>query len=536
MNIKKYWSMRRFEPRQAQIDILTDFYENKDSYENIIIEAGTGIGKSAIATTISNMMGKSYILTRTIQLQEQYLRDFDYMCKSLKGASNFDCLINTGLMCDECLNQRKCEICRYKMARTEALNSNCTVFNYAFFYNFLNSKSCKIRRALIFDEAHKLEQFMLGVNEFKISDYYMRKDYGIDIFEPVRNGQDLKVLDSLDYWKKKITEIYNSISKDFSAVETQKEELENTVNVNVEYAKKVFKRFNRLKRQKIQYESLIRKLNDIEVVFIYPNKNQIMGRSRKLEVLMKPIRLIKEDYTPLYDKGGLKVFMSGTMGNMSSFMRYNKISADDTYIIQRSNQFPVENRPIIKRFVGDLRGQKKRVPNWQTLHVLQEIRNIILENKDMKGIIHTTSHTQTNWIINALEEDYPIFNAVTTDESSREEVIQEFKDFNDGTALLIGAGIKDGVDFPDDYCRFQILAKAPIPRFDKQIYRRNQVDSEWVPYQTIMDMVQAYGRGIRHENDYCRFYILDKYVDTLIHENTGLFTVEFLEAYKNSKK
>lgn len=70
-------------------------------FKNIIVEAGTGTGKSAIATTIARYIGNSYILTMTKQLQNQYLDDFDYMLSEIKGKSNYQCgTINT--TCDDC--------------------------------------------------------------------------------------------------------------------------------------------------------------------------------------------------------------------------------------------------------------------------------------------------------------------------------------------------------------------------------------------------------------------------------------------------
>ena len=67
-----YWSLEGFNPRNSQIKLINKInYAINKGYKNIILEAGTGIGKSAIATTIANMYDDSYILTMTKQLQEQ---------------------------------------------------------------------------------------------------------------------------------------------------------------------------------------------------------------------------------------------------------------------------------------------------------------------------------------------------------------------------------------------------------------------------------------------------------------------------------
>ena len=88
------WSLKKHLPRPGQEEIIDEIiYAIDEGYTNIILEAGTGIGKSAIATTIANYMETSYIITMTNQLQEQYLNDFEYMLSEIKGRGNYDCLI-----------------------------------------------------------------------------------------------------------------------------------------------------------------------------------------------------------------------------------------------------------------------------------------------------------------------------------------------------------------------------------------------------------------------------------------------------------
>ena len=85
----KYWSLSKYSPRPEQKHIIDEIQEAMDlGYTNIILEAGTGIGKSAIATTIANMVSSSYIVTMTNQLQAQYLQDFQNMLMEIKGRSN----------------------------------------------------------------------------------------------------------------------------------------------------------------------------------------------------------------------------------------------------------------------------------------------------------------------------------------------------------------------------------------------------------------------------------------------------------------
>ena len=78
-------------PRVGQLDIIQDINDAiRQGYKYIILEAGTGTGKSAIATTLAKMYGSAYILTMTKQLQAQYADEFDFPL--VKGRQNFACL------------------------------------------------------------------------------------------------------------------------------------------------------------------------------------------------------------------------------------------------------------------------------------------------------------------------------------------------------------------------------------------------------------------------------------------------------------
>ena len=58
------------EPRHNQFDIISRISDAIDEgYRYIILEAGTGTGKSAIATTLARIYEPAYILTMTKQLQ-----------------------------------------------------------------------------------------------------------------------------------------------------------------------------------------------------------------------------------------------------------------------------------------------------------------------------------------------------------------------------------------------------------------------------------------------------------------------------------
>ena len=66
----------------------------------------------------------------------------------------------------------------------------------------------------------------------------------------------------------------------------------------------------------------------------------------------------------------------------------------------------------------------------------------------------------------------------------------------------------------------------------KQVNIRMHIDKSWYAYQTIMPLMQAYGRGIRDTDDYCVMYVLDSDFDRLLNQHRYLFNEYFLEAIK----
>ena len=167
MDLDRYWSLKGYAPRTEQIAIINQIeHALNEGYTNIILEAGTGIGKSAIATTIAKTFNDSYICTMTNQLQSQYLHDFEYMLTEIKGRSNYYC--NYGGYCDDCemekTDEKKCPNCEYLLALHKALQSKTVITNYDYlFYAGNYAQQLDTRDLLILDETHNFENKMMSL-------------------------------------------------------------------------------------------------------------------------------------------------------------------------------------------------------------------------------------------------------------------------------------------------------------------------------------------------------------------------------------
>ena len=163
---------------------------------------------------------------------------------------------------------------------------------------------------------------------------------------------------------------------------------------------------------------------------------------------------------------------------------------------------------------------------WKNTGLIRVIQRIINEHSGKKGVIHTSSNEQAWWIKKNLASN----KVWVVHGKTREDTIHNFEE-STKDIVLIGAGIKDGVNFNEDKCRYQILFKVPFPPIDnEQIRQRKKLDESWYIYNTVMPLMQSYGRGVRHENDTCDYYILDRDFNDILKDYSYFFNEYFLEA------
>jgi ATP-dependent DNA helicase DinG len=97
--------------------------------------------------------------------------------------------------------------------------------------------------------------------------------------------------------------------------------------------------------------------------------------------------------------------------------------------------------------------------------------------------------------------------------------------------VLVSPALREGVDLPDDFLRFQIVTKIPYPDLgDPWTAARRARDSRWYALETAKALVQAYGRSCRHAADHGVTYVLDAQFATFLAYARPLLPPWFLEA------
>ena len=493
------------EPRENQLETISEIVEAIDNgYKYIVLEAGTGTGKSAIAATLALMFDSTYILTKTKQLQDQYLNDFKNEGFVLvKGKSNFKCrkyaedgidetcefgrCALEGYYCEYDAHvgnyKQKSKVCHYAYQKCVALDSDTVITNYAFFFYELNNLSgFKKRQLVVFDEAHNVENMVMDFLKLEFTREDLKENVGINLSK--------SLVDSLingDYhdWINFVKRVVDAYKKELDKIEP----LKKTSN-------DIAKKFNTLVQLKINCEDFIR--------YIGENPENWIVDYDKFDKKLSFKALMVDKYAKKYffEHGDICLFMSATILDYKLFAEWLGIGEDEIFAIRRKSPFDVARNPI-KTFDDynlAYSSLSKNAP--KTIDVIKDILN---QHKDEKGLIHTVSNKCKNFIIKNIDDDRLIHHK----NYNRIRQLEKYKN-SKKPLVLVSPSMNEGVDLPGNQCRFQIIYKLPYPNFvDKQTNLRAKMDSQWYDYKTCLSLVQTYGRGMRFDRDFCKTYVID---------------------------
>jgi ATP-dependent DNA helicase DinG len=278
-------------------------------------------------------------------------------------------------------------------------------------------------------------------------------------------------------------------------------------------------------------ERLTRTINNI----LANPKNWIVSEIKKddykvVKVDLKPLD-ISPHCKPIFEKASKTLIMSATVLNLKAFCKSVGMSLDDVRYIQVQSDFPVENRVIYPLNIAYL--------NYGNLHstdamsrIAKTVDNLMSTHKNDKGIIHTTSYEQLNFIKENLSRANARRLLLTDPEIQRDEIISQHMSTQRPT-VLISPSLHTGLDLKDDLSRFQIITKVPYPnKSDRWTNAKREVDEEWYYWQTALKLIQAYGRSIRSKDDWAKTYILDSAFGYFVNKNKNILPNWFTVAIK----
>lgn len=452
--------------------------------------------------------------------------------------------------------------CYYFDQLFQALKASHSIFNYSIFLSLLANKSMiQQRELLVLDEAHLLETEIIKFRGLSISKKRWRRyindfkmiDYGFDLNGWLGFLMDLEktILTLLGYdslvkllvMERKIKYGYDSKSKAKAKnkrIVSASELFEDDESLEIDIKSENKKHFQIDKELLIDIVQDIDKLTRTINNILSNPKNWIVSEVHKenydvLRVEFKPLDASKYIRT-VVEKCPKTLIMSATILDHRTFEKNLGLDTGDdrTKFIQIQSDFPIENRPIFPLSVEYLNFSNLQQTDVKT-KISRAIDNIMHIHSNDKGIIHTTSYEQLNFIKENLSKMNSRRLILTDPEIQRDEVIKEHIDSKKPT-VLISPSLHTGLDLKDNLSRFQIITKVPYPNIaDKWTSEKRKINEEWYYWQTAVRLVQAYGRSIRSKDDWAKTYVLDAAFNYFVKMNVNILPKWFVSAIRTER-
>ena len=489
----------------------------------VIIEAGTGVGKSAIGLTIAKTIAsKAYFITTQKILQQQYVDDFkNNGMLSLKSSSNFRCQYYKGKDCSQSLRELKVSKdgkfkkacgggCVYKGAKKKFIEGDLGITNFAYFLAETNySQQLEPRELLVVDEAHNIETQLSNFVEVAITENFAKKVLKIEV------PDNLNTMKRVVDWVKSV--YYPKLCQIRRHMEQQIEKF--SLKSRMQDFIVLAKRFELIDKHECKVSRFLKEYNKDNWVMNIASTD-VRGDTR---FEFKPIDVAPFTEEYLFKSGKKVLLMSATIINRDAFCEIVGIPKEQCSFISIPSPFPIDNRPI---FVSPIGSMSMKNIDRSLPKLALAVKAILEQHKGEKGIIHCHSYKVAKY----LKQNVRSRRLLSHDSTNRDKVL--FSHMNEKRpTVLLSPSMTEGVDLKGDASRFQIICKVPYPYLgDKLIRKRMNKWNWWYPLQTLKVIIQSVGRSVRTKDDQAITYILDGDWERFYSRNKDLFPKDFKDS------
>ena len=460
----------------------------------VIVLAPTGAGKSYINTAFTSVT-KSFYVTPQLALIDQLLADPNLKGRfvSIKGRQNYKCHYSPrrGVHVGKCATEgypcnERLDVCPYWMQKHLALQAPSVLMSLAYLILEGTTEGSETylgtRNLLVLDEAHNLEEQCLNHVALKFTPF------------------------SVPY------EIYHKFLPDLKKVETRGE-LEVFLADAAGYLKLML---GRLQTKSEQREiSLIEAENKVLMERFLENYNLFMLSNSEWvwelqnnQLMLQPVFAREFMKNLVWKRGDYYLISSATILDPEEYIELNGLTdllkRDEIEILEAPSTFPPENRPIIDATVGPLTQQQ-----WDTNMPLAvaAVEEILRKEKGNVSI-HSHSYRHQRALVSNLSPDLKQ-RLIVHSPHDREEKLQEW--MRSRGKVFVSVAFNEGQDWKYSVCNAQILLKVPFMDIgDRRVKRRLELGyRRWYQNQAMLEVIQAYGRAVRAEDDAARFYVVD---------------------------
>jgi ATP-dependent DNA helicase DinG len=400
--------------------------------------------------------------------------------------------------------------CTYYHQVNMAFRASHSLFNYSNLLIFLKRGVLPNKELLVLDEGHLIETEMLKQIEISISRSRFRR-----YIPSLKIECDDGVVDyDISKWFKFLQRLEIRLM-DIARNPTQ-EQLENQ-EFMLDISRNIERISEAVKPIEVNIESWI--IADIE-----------FKGSEVVKIVFKPLD-VSPYCSKLFDNCKRTLIMSATILNKEAYCRSVGLNVKDVKFIQVDSDFPVENRPIFQTNTVYLKYDNLGLQQTHNKITL-DVDKIMTKHNEHKGIIHTTSYQQRNFIRDNMSDQNRARLIVTDPRLERTDVIENHISSEKPTVLL-SPSLFLGIDLKDDLSRFQIITKVPFPYIgDRWTAEKLKQNPEWYYWQTAWKLIQAYGRSIRSMEDWAKTYVLDSAFGYFVKKNRNILPDWFVRAIK----
>lgn len=520
-------------PRESQVEILDKAVKAYESGKKfVVLDAATGVGKSAIAVTLSRwfattkMCGSEInpggvIVTSQKTLQDQYKREFSRIAKDVRSSSNYECLWSEGVSCGEiirvskstagwpCRTEGSCnrgEDCPYKIAKEAFVRSSVGITNYSYFLSdVVYTTTSKKRQLLICDECHSLEENLRSFATSRIDDV-MCNDIGTKLIS--ENSTDSEIYQ----WVASVYYPLVSISLDNLSQQLAECKRGKKITAAVKNLSKTYEMIDKHKCQLGRF--LDSKSLESNNVIVRSSRDS----NRCIEI--KPLDVSKIAKELLFSQCEKALLMSATILDFDIFAKSCGLNKDECEFIQVASPFNPKNFGIVYRPIAKM---NRNSIIESTPDIVNQVKRILQDHKNEKGIIHTGNYDITRAIA-SINDSRLLIQSTSSD---REKIIKTHLNSKSPT-VLVSPAMSEGISLDDELSRFQIICKIPFPYIgDPVIKKLMEASNKWYAWKTALLIIQSIGRGVRSIDDYTKTYILDECFSTFFMNNSELFTDAF---------
>jgi ATP-dependent DNA helicase DinG len=472
----------------------------------VIAELGTGVGKSAIAVALAGWIDQANIglelspgatvLTSQKVLQDQYVRDFKH-ARDLRSAANFQCDGPVAGTCGETSRVRKavgmdlaqqnlkCSACPYRMCKDDFVESKLGITNYSYFLSESTyAGELPARRLLVLDEAHNVED-------------EVRRWASVEVAEA--DAKELKL--ALPTVQSAVAWLGQEYRANLQAkLGTSAKRLKKIVKTG-EYGATVRDLANsndRFDKRLCQVNRILDKGGEVLV-------SESTDRKGKRSLRFQPVDVTNMVQDALYSRAARVLLTSATLLDREVYSR--SVGAVGAPYLSIPTTFPKEAFGITVKPVG--RMGRSQIETSIT-RLPKAIKGVLANHPNEKGIIHTVNYRVAKAIADNVRDPRLLIQSTSSD---RDAMLRKHLTSPEPT-VLVSPSMMEGLDLRDELGRFQVVCKVPFPDFSDPLVARK--DRSWYDWRTVRSLVQAVGRGVRSNTDWCKTYMLDlSFVDLL---------------------